>query len=315
MRIDVHAHYFPDDYLACIARLTSSERPGNLHQAPLGRASLDERVELLNETGVAMQVLSVSLVQPYLPKSSDAATAARLANDLYVDACRKYKGRFAAFGAVPLPHVDAALAETERCLDTLGMVGLTVGTSVAGRPLDDPEFGPFFAELDRRGAVLFLHPMGAGCGPGSTDYGLIWMIGAPIEDSVAAMRLVLSGMTRRYPRIRVIVPHLGGVLPFLLQRLDDARARQGSTEKVGIDEPPSHYVKRMWFDTVNSHPAALRCACESFGADRLMLGTDFPYLDRPRFKRCVTYIEDAGFSSKETAAILGGNAQALLGLG
>ena len=78
--------------------------------------------------------------------------------------------------------------------------------------------------------------------------------------------------------------------------------------------PPSAHVRRFWFDTVNAHPAALRCSCESFGADRLLLGTDFPYLMGPKLRQCVTYVEEAGFSERDTAAILGGNAQALLGL-
>jgi predicted TIM-barrel fold metal-dependent hydrolase len=315
MRIDVHAHYFPAEYIDCLARLGHSDARAAVARAPGARVTLDERVGLLDEVGIDLQVLSVVSPGPYLPRAADATEAARLANDIYADVCRRYQGRFAAFGTLPLPHVEAALAEIERCLDTLGMLGITVGCSVAGRSLDDPAFEPVFAELDRREAVLFLHPVGAGAGPGTADYGLTWMVGAPFEDTVAALRLVLSGLTTRYPHLRVIVPHLGGTLPFLLQRLDDAADRQRATgEPLRIAEPPSALVRRFWFDTVNSHPAALRCACESFGADRLLLGTDFPYLAGPKFRRCVTYIEEAGLPAADTAAILGENARALLRL-
>jgi predicted TIM-barrel fold metal-dependent hydrolase len=283
-------------------------------RSPGARVTLDERIGLLDEVGIDLQVLSVVSPGPYLPRAADATEAARLANDIYADICRRYQGRFAAFGTLPLPHVEAALAEIKRGLDTLGMLGITVGCSVAGRSLDDPAFEPVFAELDRREAVLFLHPVGAGAGPGTANYGLTWMVGAPFEDTVAALRLVLSGLTTRYPRLRVSVPHLGGTLPFLLQRLDDAADRQRATgEPLRIAAPPSTLVRRFWFDTVNSHPAALRCACASFGADRLLLGTDFPYLAGPKFRRCVTYME-AGLPAADTAAVLGENARALLRL-
>jgi aminocarboxymuconate-semialdehyde decarboxylase len=136
------------------------------------------------------------------------------------------------------------------------------------------------------------------------------MVGAPFEDTIAALRLVQSGLTKRFPNVRIIVPHLGGTLPFLIQRLDDTPAR----EQAGIDEPPSRLVKRLWFDTVNSYPAALRCACEAYGADRLMLGTDWPYLVGPKFKRCVTYIEESGLPRTDVEAILDKNAQTLLGI-
>jgi aminocarboxymuconate-semialdehyde decarboxylase len=317
MRIDVHAHYFPDEYVNYIARIlgTAAADPGR--RAPGTHIDLDERFALMDSAGIDMQVLSASALHPYAEDRGDAVTGARLANDLYADVCRRYPARFAAFGAVPLPHVDAALAEVERCLDQLGFVGITTGCSVAGRPLDDPAFEPFWAELDRRGCVLFLHPMGMGFGGELAAYNLDWMIGAPFEDSVAAMRLVLSGITTRYPRICVIVPHLGGTLPFLMGRIGHNTASQ----RAEAGRPAVHFagtlrenLRRLWYDTVNHEPTALQCACAVLGADRLLLGTDFPYAIGDRFRGCVRYVEAAGLSAAETEAILGGTAQAMLGL-
>jgi 6-methylsalicylate decarboxylase len=319
MRIDVHAHYFPQEYMALIARLGGPRLGAGARTAPGAHYTIAERLGLMDEVGIDLQVLSTASSMPYFAAEADAVTAARLANDLYADLCREHPRRFAAFGTVPLPHVDAALAEVTRCLDALGMLGITVGTSVAGRHLDDPAFAPFWAELDRRGAVLFLHPQGIGCGPGTTDFGLAWLLGAPVEDTVAALRLLFAGLLDRYPRVRVVVPHLGGVLPFLVQRIDDllahSVARQTPQDQApAADWPPSRYYRRLWYDTVNSHPAALRCAVESFGADRLLLGTDFPYLAGPQWPPLVRYVEEAGLSAADTAAILGGNAQDLLAL-
>src|SRR5581483_12020677 len=187
MRIDVHAHYFPGDYMDCLARLGHPDARAAVLRAPGGQMPLDERMALLDRTGVDLQVLSPAAAVPYLEEQAGAVEAARTLNDAFAALCRQYPGRFAAFASLPMPHVEAALAEIARCLDTLGMVGVTLGCSVLGRQLDDPAFEPLYAELDRRGSVLFLHPVGAGAGPGSADYGIRWMVGAPVEDAVAAL--------------------------------------------------------------------------------------------------------------------------------
>jgi predicted TIM-barrel fold metal-dependent hydrolase len=311
LRIDVHAHYFPDEYMRFFESRSGRTAPA----MPDARVSLAQRVELLDQVGIDMQVLSISFAAPHGLPEADAVEAARLSNDLYVDLCRQYRGRYTAFAAIPLPYVDAAVAELERAIIFPEMVGVTLGCSVGGRPLDDPAFAPFFEELNRRGTVLFLHPQGVGAGPGSADYGLTWLVGAPFEDTITALRLVFSGWLQRYPRIRTIVPHLGGPLPFLKQRVDDLRAAivaRDQGEEPAPEALPSAQYRQLYFDTVNSHPAALRCACETFGADRLLLGTDYPFLLGPRWRPLVQYVEKAGFSAEDTAAILGGNAQALL---
>jgi 6-methylsalicylate decarboxylase len=103
------------------------------------------------------------------------------------------------------------------------------------------------------------------------------------------------------------VPHLGGTLPFLVERLDGSLAGRSAYK-------PSEYLKRLWYDTVNGSVAALRCARDAFGADRLLLGTDFPHLAGPRFERCVSYIEQSELAPAEKSAVLDGNAQRVLGL-
>ena len=316
MRIDVHAHYFHPEYLECLARGLGGGATSHTARAPGLRMTPEEIVGLQDEAGVDLQVLSPSASQPYAPREADAVEAARLCNDIYADVVRRFPARFAAFGSVPLPHVDAAIAEAERCLDTLGLVGINTGCSVAGRALDDPAFEPFWAELDRRGTVLFLHPLGVG-GPCMDQYNLPFMVGAPFEDTVAALRLVLGGVTTRYPNIKVIVPHLGGTLPFLMARIDGAPGRGGPPRapEVQVEGPITPHLRRFWYDTVNHDPAALQCALTAFGSDHLLLGSDFPYATGPHYRHCVTYVEEVGLSPAEVAAVLGGNAQALLGLG
>jgi aminocarboxymuconate-semialdehyde decarboxylase len=315
MRIDVHAHYLPADYTSCLARLGHPDAGPAIARMPGGAATLDAQLATLDAVGIDRQVLSVGPLQPQLPDAAAATEAASLANDLYAAVCREHGDRFSAFAALPLPHVDAALAEAARALDTLGMLGVTLGCSVAGRPLDDPAFAPLIAELDRRATVLFLHPVGACPDPLMADFGLAWTLGAVVEDSIAAMRLVWSGLTTRYPRLRIVVPHLGGTLPFLVRRLDDAvNAESAGVRARAFDGLPSANLRRLWYDTANGHPAALRCACESFGADRLMLGTDYPYRRGANLEHAVNYVDSSGLAPEEAQAIRGDNAAALLGI-
>lgn len=308
MRIDVHAHYYPQELVDALSRI--KRMAGYPQMAPAGRVPLDERLDLLAEAGIDLQILCSGANQPYVDNREEAVAVARLANDLYADVCKAH-GRFAAFATLPLPHIDAAIDEMGRCLDTLGMLGVNIGTSVAGRPLDDPLFGPVFAELERRRAVLFLHPQGAGAGPMADAYDMTFMIGACFEDTITSIRLVMSGITARYPNIRIIVPHLGGTLPFLMQRIEDHTRRMAHSGQPLPVAKPTEAIRSLYFDTVNNYPPALRCSCEAFGVDHIMLGSDFPFLF---VKPCVEYIERSGLPAEDIDTILNRSAQRLLNL-
>ena len=149
MRIDVHAHYYPEKYIAYVSRLRGETN--YRIRAPGAAVTLEQRVDLLNQSGIRVQILSVGAQQPYSSNAQEAIRAARLGNDLYAEVCAQHGGHFAAIAALPLPHVDAAVAELTRALDDLGMVGVSLGCSIVGRPLDEAAFEPMFAELDRRG--------------------------------------------------------------------------------------------------------------------------------------------------------------------
>jgi 6-methylsalicylate decarboxylase len=212
-----------------------------------------------------------------------------------------------------MPHVDESIGEMGRALDLLRMAGVAMNTTVLGRALVEPDYESIFAELDRRGAVLYLHPAGdSACSPLIGNYHLTWMVGAPVEDTISVMHLVTHGIPARYPNIKIINSHLGGALPMLLQRADD----QYRWEAPDTPEPPSVAARRMWYDTVgHGHVPALRCAIDSFGAGRLLLGTDFPYENGDTFVRAVDYINDSQIGTNAARAILDQTASALLGIG
>jgi 6-methylsalicylate decarboxylase len=312
MRIDVHAHYWTEDYLDIITDLGKTDTDTQRGTGAGGGAELDARLALMDRAGVDMQVLSAAPQLPYALDRAKAVAAARFVNDRYAALVASHPDRFRAFAATPMPQVDDSLTEIGRALDELGMVGVVMNTTVLDRPLVDPDFAPVFTELDRRGAVLYLHPAGnSACTPLIRDYHLTWMVGAPVEDTISIMQLITHGIPVRYPNIKIINSHLGGAVPMLLQRADD----QYSWEAPQTPELPSVSARRMWYDTVgHGHIPALRCAVESFGADRLVLGTDFPYETGDIFVRAITYITDSGIPADQATAILDRNAMELLGL-
>lgn len=312
MRVDVHAHYYPADYLNTLRGYGSDTT--DIARMPCAGSTgddIDARLRMMDDAGVDMQILSATPQMPYFDDREHAVGAARMANDLYADLVQAHPGRFAALAAAPLPHGEAAAAEIARAMDELGMLGANVSTVVLERTLGDPAFEPFWAELDRRAAPVFIHAAGKDVdSPLISDHGLTWIVGAPFEDAVGVLHLLRAGVTARYPNIRFIVAHLGGPLPFLLQRIDDNYEHWNEA----FPDRPSILLRRMWFDTANFHAPALQCAVDSFGADRIMLGSDFPYFRDDMYTRAVRYVEKAGLPAGQTRQILDENAPRLFGL-
>jgi 6-methylsalicylate decarboxylase len=313
MRIDVHAHYWTDDYLDLLIDLGKADAGAARGIGGGGGAELEARLRLMERAGVEIQVLSACPQLPYAQDGTKAARAARFVNDQYADLVQAHPDRFRAFAALPMPHLAESISELRRALDQLRMAGVAMNTTVLGRALVDPDYEPVFAELDSRGAVLYLHPAGnSACSPLIGNYHLTWMVGAPVEDTISVMHLITHGIPGRYPNIKIINSHLGGALPMLLQRADD----QYRWEAPDTPELPSATARRMWYDTVgHGHVPALRCAIDSFGADRLLLGTDFPYENGDTFVRAVDYLNDPQIDTSAARAILDQNASALLGIG
>ncbi|WP_372411728.1 amidohydrolase family protein [Streptomyces luteireticuli] len=314
MRIDVHAHLWTDEYLDLLegyGRTDTAFQRGM--GAGLGGTELEARFALMDSAGVTRQVLSAPPQSPHFADPRHALHAARFVNDQYAEVVAHWPERFLALASLPLPHTGPALEELARSLDELGLHGACVTTSVLDRSLTDPAFAPVLAELDRRGAVLFVHP--AGCGAGSrlvTDFHLTWSVGAPLEDTVAVAHLIRAGVPGRFPRIRFVVCHLGGALPMLLRRMDNQHAWEWQAPDVA--EQPSATARRLWYDSVgHGHAPALWAAVESLGADRIVLGTDFPYENGDLFRTAVAYVEESGLPPGQAARILDANARELFG--
>ena len=184
--------------------------------------------------------------------------AARLINDSYATLAQQYPGKLAAFVSLPLPHIDASLREMERGLDQLGMLGVSMTCSCFDRSTAEAEFEPLYAEMNRRGAVLNYHPIQNGiCSPMINDYRFTVSVGASLEDSAIVLHLIARRVPERYPNIKYVIPHVGGIIPMLLQRLDN----QAPSQHPDLPERPSVTARRFYYDTVShGSQAALLCA-------------------------------------------------------
>lgn len=311
--IDVHGHLFPADYVDRLVALGHTTADG-VRRIGAGDTAeeLSLRFELMDRVGINLQVVSPSSLVPWVGGPAEAADVARSGNDRFADLVSRHPARLAAFAVLPLPHVDASLEEVERALALPGIVGFAVTTSVAGRSIADATFEPLFEQLNRRGAVLFVHPAGVDAESALIrEAGLSWLIGAPIEDTVAAVHLIARGIPARFPAMRIVIPHLGGALPMLLGRLD------AQFPRLVPDAPelPSAAVRRLWFDTVrHGLDTALAAAVASFGADRLVLGTDYPYLRGEQVEVEVSSVRKAALDAPAIEGILGRTASDLLGI-
>jgi predicted TIM-barrel fold metal-dependent hydrolase len=307
--IDVHAHYQPrslNDFMARFSQATT------IPQAPWTDVSehIEARLQMMDQAGVRLQILSPGTTH-YFAEPARGVEAAHLINDLFAEFAARHPNRFATFTSLPLPHVDASLRELERMSPVSSTLGVTLHCFILDRSVTDPAFDPIYEELNRRQAVLFLHPCRNGlCSAFINDYGLAESVGTSVEDTLAVLHMIIRQIPTRYPGIRIVVPHLGGLLPMLLQRLDSQMTRVHAD----LAERPSLTACRFWYDTV-SHGSgpALRCACEAFGADRLVPGSDFPFmLFRHPYQRAFTYVEESGLSATDAGQILYSNVSRLL---
>jgi aminocarboxymuconate-semialdehyde decarboxylase len=330
--VDVHAHVIMPSYQALITGFgytlpgygsapAAKLPPQPPAPAPAGppRAVLDndeavaQRLALMDEAGVARQVLS-TIYAPYFEDEGHAAAAARHVNDIHAGIVRKHPSRFSSFVALPLPHIDASLAELKRGMDELGMLGVNIQCFCLDRSVADDHFNPIYEELNRREAVVFFHPCVNGiCSTFITEWGLNGTVGPVSEDTVVATHLIIKQIPRRYPKIKFIVPHFGGVLPMLLNRLDN----QLGLTIPGLPEKPSITARRFWYDSVgHGSKAACACAVEAFGDRKILPGSDYPVLlPFESYHQTFDYIRHLGLPEETVERILYSNARDLFGAG
>jgi predicted TIM-barrel fold metal-dependent hydrolase len=258
---------------------------------------------MMDRRGIATAI--VSMVGPSTPAGGAEAARrlARSANDVAADAIRLHPSRFGAFARLPLPDVDGALEEMEYALDALGLDGVVLLSNANGISLGDNRLSPVFDELDRRHAVVFVHPTAPAC-IGSTSFGVAPSLLEFVFDTTRAVTdLVLSGTLERCPNIRLIVPHAGGTLPFLVDRIGLLAARVvpgvGHRTPAGVKA----YLQRLYYDlAISTNTHALASLLELVGTSQILFGTDWPALAEADVKRSINGLHNNRLLDSEDLA-------------
>jgi len=323
MVIDFHNHYYPPAYLDALrsgatnVRVTTDAEgnlllhyPGDYNVAVRGHRDIDYREEVLTRLGVDTQVLSLTTPGTHVESPAAAARLASLVNDAFAAVVRDKRGRFAALATLPLNDPAAAVRELERACTQLGLRGAMLFSNVNGVALADARFWPLYEAADGLGAVLHVHPTSPLGVEAMTEHWLMPLVGFPFDTTLAAASLVFSGVAERFPRIRWVLSHLGGAIPYLAERLD--RGFHAFREcRAHIARPPSEILKGFYFDTVNFDPGALALAAAFAGTDRLLAGSDYPH-QIGSIPAMLRSIGELPLSERERAGILGDNAARLL---
>lgn len=274
VRVDVHAHFLPDEYRSALAALNPAL------PRVLPDCSTEKLLEMLGRFRIDAVVLALSPPGPYFGDLGQTRELARAMNEHAAALRESRPQQFATLGVLPLPDVEASVAEVGFALDRLGLDGFEMFTNVASAYPGDPAWEPVLAELDRRGAYVFVHP-------DTPPYDLplpaypVWLLEYPFESTRAIANLIYSGSLERYPRIRWHFAHLSGAAVFLAHRIASLAVRVPGLAR----QAPAgalEYLRRLYLDTAQAdNPIALSAVLQLVPEDHLLFGTDWPYAALP----------------------------------
>jgi predicted TIM-barrel fold metal-dependent hydrolase len=271
---------------------------------------IDGKLSDMDAGRVGASVLSVNIPGVDWFDPADAPHIARAINDELVALVRSYPDRLAALASLPMQRPEAAAGEIERAMG-LGLHGLMMYSNVAGRPLDEPAFRPVFEAAATAGAAILMHPTYPLSAPSLDAYALVPVVGFLFDTSTATLRLILGGLFDRHPDLEVILGHVGGVLPYIVGRIDYESGRiPGGTG--ALTTAPSEHLRKLYVDTVSAWPPAMQLAIDFFGTDHVLFASDHPFWDPNRTHEALAALH---LSPRARQAIESDNASRVLGLG
>ena len=330
MNIDVHAHYVPRDSLKTAAEIGKRHglklgldergreivtRDGKpyLTQLKAEFSDLNLRLSIMDHQAVDMQALSPAGTYFFYWWDAPASLEyAQWLNQQLADAVKANPQRLVALGSVPLQDSAKAAAELERIVSRLGLRGVEIASNINGRYFDDPAFDPFWEAAQALDALIFVHPNQVVGAERMKEFNLANLIGNPTDTSLTLAKCIFGGVLERFPRLKFLLAHAGGFLPYTWGRLDRGY-KIAHTASQKISKAPSEYVKQFYFDTITHSSMALEYLVANFGADHVLLGSDYPYdMGDPE---PVQSLRQTKIASELAAQIASGNACRLLGIG
>jgi predicted TIM-barrel fold metal-dependent hydrolase len=323
MRIDCQSHVFPQSYIEILAQNPHPPQVvprgdeslityGDVQQFRLRAEKYDPKTKLedMNRAGIDISVISTNIPGPCMLAPELALKGAQALNNFIADVIARYPGRFAGLASLPWQNPDDAITEMDRAKEELDFRGVMLYSHIGGRPVDHPEFAPVYAHAEAKRLPIVLHPTVPTWGEAIKDHWMIPMMGLQVDTSFALLRLILSGILERHPRLQVVMPHVGGVLPYMIGRIDHQTEVMGRGRE-NITQPPSEYLRRIYLDLVSPSEQALQYAYQFSGPDRLVFGTDHPWVEPQIF---INLIEGMDISAHAKAKIFGTNAKTLFKL-
>lgn len=324
MKIDIHTHYYPESYFQLIRTLPSEFA---FDRDPTGRTiikyrgarffgvtapmtDVGKRLEDMDRVGIDVEVVSLSTPNVFFADETKQPDVARAVNDAYAELTARHPARFKAFASIPMDSPEHALKELHRVIDELRMNGVILLSNIRGRALTSPTYRPFFEEANRMQLCILLHPMIPVNAEAFTQYVLGPLVGFPFDTSLAVARMCFDGLLSDFPNIRWIIAHAGGAIPFLMERLDNG-FRDFAECRARIDQLPSTYLKKLYYDTVTFSPHVLRMLRDMVGTDHMLMGSDYPHM-LGSIDRAVSSIDDLTIPKAEKQIIFGGAALSIL---
>ncbi len=337
MIIDAHSHMMSTQVLKQMANIGGEwakervEWGAALAQRKPHFTNVDLRLEQLDRNGIALQVVTPQRCYDcnLIPVDESAQLAyARILNNGMAKLMEESKGRLIAAGTIPMGGIEqGGREEMERAVRTLDLKAISIPSNVNGKPIDLPEFEPFWAQAADMDIPVYIHPIdpvNTVSRPYEADYDLIHNFGWPFETTLNLARLVFSGIMERYPTLKVVSHHLGGgLIPFYWGRILETYEPENQRQNYGgqapvLPRPLFDYFSRFYYDTaVGGNAAAIRCAYDVFGADRLIFATDAPWGPGTGEFRLAEYpkvIDSLGLPEDDRKKILADNTRRMLNL-
>ncbi|MYM25405.1 amidohydrolase family protein [Duganella sp. FT135W] len=327
--IDIHSHVVPEHFPAYLGSAAPADWPsmapahechrhvvisGKVYRTVSERCwSTTRRIEDMDAMGLSLQVISpMPELLSYWMAPAAAAQLLRYINEQLAEMVALSGGRLCALGALPLQDMDLALAELDYVIDTLGFAGVEIGSNINGKPPGAPEFAPFFAAAEAKGAAVFVHalrPAGKErlVGPAQLQQAL----GYPTDVGLAAASVLTTNLIERHPKLRIAFSHGGGTLAALLPRLEQAR-RVFPALQDAMPSRPSEQARRLFYDALVFDTPTLQHLLARFGESQLMIGTDYPFAFHER--QPLAAINDAVADVVLRAKLITHNAERFLGL-
>ncbi|MBC8358302.1 MAG: amidohydrolase [Candidatus Aminicenantes bacterium] len=322
MIIDFHNHFYPQEYLEAIQKGQSFIKvtfdadnnpllhyPGDYNILVPSHRDINFREKAIKDAGVDKQILTFTTPGTQIETPERSVELARMVNDGFAKIIKKHGEQFDVLATLPMNAPDASVVELERVFKDLGFKGVMLFSNINGTALSDQRFWPLYEKANDLRAVFYIHPNFPVGVEAMTDYWLMPLVGFTFDTTLAAAKLVFSGVVEKFPKIIWVLAHLGGAVPYLAERLD--RGYFAFKEcREHISKPPSEYLKDFYYDSVNFDINALQLAVKFAGADHILAGSDYPH-QIGSLEKMVKSIKKLNISSAEKAGILGGNAARL----